>query len=179
MGNTCISVADSCWCMAKPIQYCKEPPIKINKFIYKKRTYGPNTSQNTPNWGSGTNNGPVWKRQVVLREHTAEIHSRFQGEIGVRGESASLQGTQFECSIFQDNGCSQKNIPRDYVSSFPRNQMSPKEYKWKPTRSFRTMYKSWISPRKLFFHEGFNSTESLKTPPRTEVRFSMRIRGQV
>jgi len=22
-GNTCIPVADSCWCMAKPIQYCK------------------------------------------------------------------------------------------------------------------------------------------------------------
>ena len=23
MGNTCIPVADSCWCMAKPIPYCK------------------------------------------------------------------------------------------------------------------------------------------------------------
>ena len=23
MGNTCLPVADSCWCMAKPIQYCK------------------------------------------------------------------------------------------------------------------------------------------------------------
>ena len=23
MGNTGIPVADSCWCMAKPIQYCK------------------------------------------------------------------------------------------------------------------------------------------------------------
>ena len=23
MGNTCIPVADSCRCMAKPIQYCK------------------------------------------------------------------------------------------------------------------------------------------------------------
>ena len=23
MGNMCIPVADSCWCMAKPIQYCK------------------------------------------------------------------------------------------------------------------------------------------------------------
>ena len=23
MGNTCTPVADSCWCMAKPIQYCK------------------------------------------------------------------------------------------------------------------------------------------------------------
>ena len=23
MGNTCTAVVDSCWCMAKPIQYCK------------------------------------------------------------------------------------------------------------------------------------------------------------
>ena len=23
MGNTCLPVVDSCWCMAKPIQYCK------------------------------------------------------------------------------------------------------------------------------------------------------------
>ena len=28
MGNTCIPVADSCWYMAKPIQYCK---VKTNK----------------------------------------------------------------------------------------------------------------------------------------------------
>ena len=38
MGNTCTPVADSCWCMAKPIQYCKviSLPMKINKFILKK-----------------------------------------------------------------------------------------------------------------------------------------------
>ena len=34
MGNTCTPMADSCQCMAKPIQYCKE--IKINKFIFRK-----------------------------------------------------------------------------------------------------------------------------------------------
>ena len=27
MGNTCTPVADSCWCMAKPIQYCKVKQI--------------------------------------------------------------------------------------------------------------------------------------------------------
>ena len=32
MGNTCIPVADSCWYMAKPIQYCK---VK-NNFLNKK-----------------------------------------------------------------------------------------------------------------------------------------------
>ena len=30
MGNTCTPVVDSCWCMAKPIQYCNWPPIKIH-----------------------------------------------------------------------------------------------------------------------------------------------------
>ena len=35
MGNTCIPVADSCWYMAKPIQYCKVK--KYNKInIFKK-----------------------------------------------------------------------------------------------------------------------------------------------
>ena len=28
MGNTCVPVADSCWYMAKPIQYCKVKKIK-------------------------------------------------------------------------------------------------------------------------------------------------------
>ena len=37
MGNMCIPVVDSCWCMAKPIQYCNKPPIKINKFILKNK----------------------------------------------------------------------------------------------------------------------------------------------
>jgi len=31
MGNTCTPVADACWCMAKPIQYCKVKIIIINK----------------------------------------------------------------------------------------------------------------------------------------------------
>ena len=31
MGNTCIPVADSCWYMAKPIQYCKVKKIKLKK----------------------------------------------------------------------------------------------------------------------------------------------------
>ena len=30
MGNTCTPMADSCWCMAKPIQYCKVKN-KMNK----------------------------------------------------------------------------------------------------------------------------------------------------
>ena len=34
MGNTCTPVADACWCMAKPIQYCKvnnNNKINVNK----------------------------------------------------------------------------------------------------------------------------------------------------
>ena len=30
-GDTCTPMADSCQCMAKPLQYCNQPPIKINK----------------------------------------------------------------------------------------------------------------------------------------------------
>ena len=36
MGNTCMPIADSCWCVAESIQYCRvKPPIKINKFKNK------------------------------------------------------------------------------------------------------------------------------------------------
>ena len=35
MGNTCIPVADSCWCMAKPIQYCKVKKIFLIKYNLK------------------------------------------------------------------------------------------------------------------------------------------------
>ena len=34
MGNTFIPVADTCWCMAKPIQYCKVINLQLNKFIF-------------------------------------------------------------------------------------------------------------------------------------------------
>ena len=29
MGNTCTPMADSCWCMAKPIQYCKVISLQL------------------------------------------------------------------------------------------------------------------------------------------------------
>ena len=36
MGNMCTPVADSCWRMAKPTQYCKVINLQLNKFIFKK-----------------------------------------------------------------------------------------------------------------------------------------------
>ena len=38
MENTCTPMADSCQCMAKPLQYCKviSLQLKLNKFIFKK-----------------------------------------------------------------------------------------------------------------------------------------------
>ena len=38
MGNTCTPMADSCQCMAKPLQYCKgiSLQLKNNKLIFKK-----------------------------------------------------------------------------------------------------------------------------------------------
>ena len=35
MGNTCTPVADSCQCMAKPLQYWKLISLQLNKFILK------------------------------------------------------------------------------------------------------------------------------------------------
>ena len=32
MGNMCAPMVDSCWCMAKPIQYCKVISLQLNKF---------------------------------------------------------------------------------------------------------------------------------------------------
>ena len=42
MGNTCIAVADSCWCVAKPIQYCKVISLQlkwINLYFFKKSSF--------------------------------------------------------------------------------------------------------------------------------------------
>ena len=38
IGNTCTPVADSCWCMAKPIQYCKVISLQL-KFKKKSEKY--------------------------------------------------------------------------------------------------------------------------------------------
>ena len=42
MGNTCTPMVDACWCMAKPIQYCKvnnKNNNKIEKQTNKKKIY--------------------------------------------------------------------------------------------------------------------------------------------
>ena len=38
MGNTCTPMADSCQCMAKPVQYCKVISLQLNKFIFFKKS---------------------------------------------------------------------------------------------------------------------------------------------
>ena len=38
VGNSCTPVADSCQCMAKPIQYCKVKKNKIKKRKRKKNS---------------------------------------------------------------------------------------------------------------------------------------------
>ena len=37
MGNMCTPVMDSCWYMAKPVQYCKVISLQLNKFILKNK----------------------------------------------------------------------------------------------------------------------------------------------
>ena len=39
MGNTCKSMADSCQCMAKPLQYCKVISLQLIKISGKKKRY--------------------------------------------------------------------------------------------------------------------------------------------
>ena len=39
MGNTCTPVANSCWCMAKPIQYCKVKNINKEVMLLKKKFF--------------------------------------------------------------------------------------------------------------------------------------------
>ena len=38
MGNTCTPMADSCQCMAKPIQYCKVISFQLKKNVILKKT---------------------------------------------------------------------------------------------------------------------------------------------
>ena len=38
-GNMCTPVADSCECMAKPIQYCKVISLQIINTLKKKKEY--------------------------------------------------------------------------------------------------------------------------------------------
>ena len=37
MGNTCKSMADSCQCMAKPLQYCRVISLQLIKINEKKK----------------------------------------------------------------------------------------------------------------------------------------------
>ena len=40
MGNTCISMADSCQCMTKPLQYCEVISLQLIKKINKNKPHG-------------------------------------------------------------------------------------------------------------------------------------------
>ena len=44
MGNTCKSMADSCQCMTKPLQYCKVISLQLIKIMEKKKIAGRNIS---------------------------------------------------------------------------------------------------------------------------------------
>ena len=37
MGDTCTPIADSCQCMAKPLQYSKVISLQLNKLIFKRK----------------------------------------------------------------------------------------------------------------------------------------------
>ena len=82
MGNTCMPVADSCWCVAEPIQYCKVKKIlKILKNIMRNQftvqlvwalrvkdgvingeTWGTRMTWVTGEWGKISIQGRVWSK---------------------------------------------------------------------------------------------------------------------
>ena len=47
MENTCTPVVDSCWCMAKPIQYCKVISLQLKwiNLYFKKELFPRNTKE--------------------------------------------------------------------------------------------------------------------------------------
>ena len=52
MGNTCTPVADSCWCMATPIQYCKVISLQLKMAGWHHWLNG-RESEWTPGVGDG------------------------------------------------------------------------------------------------------------------------------
>ena len=74
MGNTCIPVADSCWCMAKPIQYCKVISFQLNKFILKKKKSRHHLASKGPySQSCDFSTSHVWMWELVHKEHWASI----------------------------------------------------------------------------------------------------------
>ena len=49
MGNTCKSMADSCQCMKKPLQYCKVISLQLIK-INEKKKKRPYVENNLLDW---------------------------------------------------------------------------------------------------------------------------------
>ena len=50
MGNTCKSMADSCQCMKKPLQYCKVISLQLIKINEKNKKKIPYVENNLLDW---------------------------------------------------------------------------------------------------------------------------------
>ena len=64
MGNTCTPMADSCQCMAKPIQYCALISLRLHNFICLKKKEN-RTELILQVFAQQRN--PKWKRKTVFR----------------------------------------------------------------------------------------------------------------
>ena len=51
MGNTCKSMADSCQCLAKPLQYCKVISLQLIKNNWEKKNM--TGKAQLDGWGGG------------------------------------------------------------------------------------------------------------------------------
>ena len=80
-GNLCTPVVDSCWCMAKPIQYCKVKKIKI--FLKKDRRkknavhWSLISSYVASLWPHGIHNSHIkkswWGKSILLNQNLAKL----------------------------------------------------------------------------------------------------------
>ena len=80
MGNTCTPVADSCQCMAKPLQYCKVISLQLIK-INEKKTRGKKnknikwslqdktiqyvTLEKSLNFPESASSSVIWELQII------------------------------------------------------------------------------------------------------------------
>ena len=65
MGNTCKSMANSCQCMEKPLQYCKVISLQLIKINGKKMSY------HTPKRRNKKRHITKWKQPILKRPCTA------------------------------------------------------------------------------------------------------------
>ena len=77
MGDTCTSMADSCQCMAKPLQYCKVISLQLKLANFKKK--------------KGATGGGWARRDIVKTHNTGETSNKQEDDHSCRGSSQGVR----------------------------------------------------------------------------------------